>query len=558
MEILITESQYIKIFEQQKKVAQTVAPKNATYTTGSNVVLTNNNLTGGNLTIPKGIRFTAHTDKSTNAKFASVDRYEKDVKTGKNTSMKYSTIFYCEKGKFWNVASKQWYYDKSKALSTNLITKVCGKDYGDKSKVEKIDTYFGSNDFKKKCPLNLTVNKPGGNKTNTASVNIFKYWNKDKNNKDVDPLLYSNGLTGTYAKVPADFGWRINNDIYPYPTIYSQSCVDASGEYAKEQSKFSNSIKTGVVKEYTDPNLIVAKSDNTNVSKSYLGNQVDFRDKLTKQQKWDNSLGKQMIDFNKSLIQQKSLIPKYCTTPLTRTGKKTFEKFQSIASVSMYNLCREFGGLWVYGVGTGQYTCGCRDMSNPTISMNLKSSTGDINIGQTINKSQTSRNWDSEDSNDLIVNALAFAAAFVPVVGPLLSAGISLGNAAYKWNKGDTKGAAIDAFFALLPIIGKIPGIGTISKNISTSIGSKLLSKAGLTGEELNTLKKIMEYDTAISKQVVAQLEKSGAGKIRKHIISTAAEETEKMVGEYSLLPSRDKLKKTLAKKLVGGEKEVA
>ena len=82
-------------------------------------------------------------------------------------------------------------------------------------------------DFSKKCPLILTAKKPGGNKTNNANVNIFKYWSKDKNNNNRDPLLYST-LTGKYAKVPADFGWKFNNNIYPYPTLYSQSCIDMS------------------------------------------------------------------------------------------------------------------------------------------------------------------------------------------------------------------------------------------------------------------------------------------------------------------------------------------
>jgi hypothetical protein len=405
-------------------------------------------------------------------------------------------------------------------------------------------------DFSKKCPLILTAKKPGGNKTNNANVNIFKYWSKDKNNNNRDPLLYST-LTGKYAKVPADFGWKFNNNIYPYPTLYSQSCIDMSGEWAKKQNQFSKYIK-----EYADPlstpNL--QKSDSTSVSKSYLGNQIDPRTIMSKKEKYNRNIGQEMINFNNSLIKQKELIPKYCTSPIIRqeNNDRNIKAAFNNASVSMYNLCRDFGGLWVYGVGTSKFKCGCRDMSNPTLTMNLKSSTGDINIGNEIEKTQTSRNWSHEDSVGMITNAVAFASAFIPVVGPFISGGISLGNSAYHWSQGKQKDAAVEAFFALLPMLGKIPGVGNISKTLAKDLSTAILKSKALTIQELNALKRITQFDEVISKQVLRKVEQAAEGKLSQHIIKTSIKKAEGALVDYTGLPTRSKVKKAIASKTLG------
>ena len=408
-------------------------------------------------------------------------------------------------------------------------------------------------DFSRKCPLILTSKKPGGNKTNNAPVNIFKYWSKDKNNNNRDPLLYSNGFTGTYAKVPADFGWKFNNAIYPYPSLYPQSCVDMSGEWAKKQNQISKYIK-----EYVDPlsTSNVQKSDSTSVSKSYLGNQIDPRTIMSKKEIYNRNLGQEMINFNNSLIKQKELIPKYCTTPITRQAiaKSTTDLKSAFnnATVSMYNLCRDFGGLWVYGAGTSEFKCGCRDMSNPTLTVNLKSSTGNVNIGNEIDKTQKSRNWSHEDSLSMISNAVAFASAFIPVFGPFISAGISLGNSAYHWKQGKQKEAAVDAFFALLPMLGKIPGVGNISKTLAKDLSIAVLESGALSIQEINALKRITQFDEVISKQMLRKVEQAAEGKLSQHFIKTAVKKAEGALIDYTGLPTRSKVKKAIANKVVG------
>jgi hypothetical protein len=403
--------------------------------------------------------------------------------------------------------------------------------------------------FPEKCPLTLTVEKPGGNNTNNAPVDIFKYWGYKSRGVHLDPLLSPTMLGDPNVTIPSDFGWKFNNNIYPYPKLYSQSCVDTSGEWAKKEAK-SNIF----LKEYTDPGYTVQRSDSetTAVSKSYLGNEFNKNDFMSKEDVYNRNIGKAMINFNNSFIKQKELIPKYCKTPLEReyvpsamSSIPDWDKLGKGGFISMYTLCKNFGGLWVHGVGTGEYTCGCRDMSNPTIVMSLQSDSGSINIGSKINDTQKSTNWSHSDSIEMVTNTIAFASAFIPVVGPFISAGISLGNAAMHWKQGKRKEAAVDALFALIPMLGKIPGVAKISNSIAKSLGSKLFNGGALSLEELNALKNVTQYDKAISTQILSKL-KTTPG-LQKHIVDTTIKKAEEELLGYVGLPTRKEIQKKIA-----------
>lgn len=76
------------------------------------------------------------------------------------------------------------------------------------------------------------------------------------------------------------------------------------------------------------------------------------------------------------------------------------------------------------------------------------------------------------------------ATAFIPVVGPFISAGIGLADAAMYYKEGDKKTAGMVGMFTLLPVIGpivsKIPGI----KQLGTK-GMVLLAKKISTGSKI-------------------------------------------------------------------------
>jgi len=628
MKIIVTEEQinliinniYSNIlFEQTKDT-----PKNQSYTTTQDRLLTKNTLTGGQLKIPKGTRFTAHQngDKklTTPTYTTSVDR----ITNGKN---KPSTVFYCNgtnAGKFWNDASKSWYYDKSKVLSGYLSKNLCTKSFADQSysEIKKIDIkgkrtpaqianflkssntlddnepaielafseiktwerynlvkkYLGQDPYKfvsqfidarekhgniqsvttsysilskgatsdqnkildpsKGCPVNLSASRPGGSNQYLGAINYMKFFNGGAGTPGADPLLYSNGLTGTFAKVP-DFGWNLNTKTYPYPKYYDENCLTI----AKQASDVA-ARKQSIDKENQN---WINRQDYTQKRDSETTNNVNYQLPVKNLVKtFENTLPlnedtnldkdyKEMTDFNQSLSKQKELIPQYCKTPLEREwnandGSGNYK----LRMISMYNLCKDYGGLWVYGAGTSSYTCWCRDRSNPAITTALKTDTGNFNAGEEIQKQQGSTNWGNVEARSVLWGAAALASAFIPVVGPFIAAGIGLGGAGDYWTSNKHKEAAIVAFFSLLPMVGKIPGVGTISKALGEEMKAAVLSKGALSEKQLETLISIIKYDTQVSKSLVASMQTQVAGKalseVEKHIIKTAIEETEKKV----------------------------
>lgn len=73
-----------------------------------------------------------------------------------------------------------------------------------------------------------------------------------------------------------------------------------------------------------------------------------------------------------------------------------------------------------------------------------------------------------KDPHNLLM-ALELASMFIPIVGPVISAGFGLGNAALYLKEGDKKEAALYAFFAILP------GLGTVGAKITLKLGEKEL-----------------------------------------------------------------------------------
>jgi hypothetical protein len=106
--------------------------------------------------------------------------------------------------------------------------------------------------------------------------------------------------------------------------------------------------------------------------------------------------------------------------------------------------------------------------------------------------SDTVKGWSK--GNHTVNTILQIGTAFIPVVGPFLSAGIGLMDAAQYYQEGDTKTAGLVAMFSLLPgvgtIVNKIPGV----KQLGTKGLSLLASKIG---------KGVTKF-TPLEKQVIA------------------------------------------------------
>lgn len=640
MEILITEGQLKRIITEQTKPAP-VKPKNKSYTTTQDRVLTKDSLTGGELKIPKGTKFTAHQNgdkKITKATFtASVDRFE----NGKN---KPSTIYYCNganSGKFWNGASKSWYYDKTKVLSGFLTKNLCEKSFGDQSYWEskKIDIkgqrtpaqianflktsntlddnepaielafseirtlerynlvkkYLGQDPYKfvsqfidarekhgpiqsvttsysilskgktsdqnknlessEGCPIVLTAARPGGPKQYLGAINFMKFFKGAVGTPGSDPLLYTNGVTGTYAKVP-DFGWKLNNQTYPYPKYYDQNCLNI-GSQSKNAEDMKNLMDTSNQSMDNKKDYLQKRDSETlNIQKGPV-KPLSIKPLSLNEEGNKSKDYKTMQDFNQSLSKQKELIPKFCSTPLTREWNNPNMTIGSSNNykkryISMYNLCKDYGGLWVYGAGGSKYTCGCRDNSNPALTTAMKTDTGNFKAGEEINKQQGSTNWGNVEARSVLWGVAALASAFIPVVGPFVAAGIGLGGAADLWTSNKKEEAGIAAFFSLLPIVGKIPGVGTISKGLAEELKAAVISNGALSEKQLETLISIIKYDEQVSEAMMPAIENMGKSKLKTELMSTLVKETEKKIVELSGLPNYEELKKDITKSAVG------
>jgi hypothetical protein len=121
----------------------------------------------------------------------------------------------------------------------------------------------------------------------------------------------------------------------------------------------------------------------------------------------------------------------------------------------------------------------------------------------------------------LVLTISSIATAFIPYVGPFISAGIDLVDAAYYYNQGDKQTAGFVGMFSVLPLISKIPGVKELGKKGMSALATKLLNKSELTplekevAESLAKNKDIIGKDLSeYSKKIVYQKFRDEADKI--------------------------------------------
>jgi hypothetical protein len=139
--------------------------------------------------------------------------------------------------------------------------------------------------------------------------------------------------------------------------------------------------------------------------------------------------------------------------------------------------------------------------------------------------------WFKNPNN--ILTFLEITSAFVPIIGPFLSAGFGLGNAALYYNKGDKKNAALSTFFAILP------GLGSVGAKIVSKIGTKDL---GILSEKL--IRNGLSETEGITKQF---LEKNVKNFTEKEIqtLESIVKNKEYLKSEISSIPFNDSKKLT-------------
>lgn len=113
--------------------------------------------------------------------------------------------------------------------------------------------------------------------------------------------------------------------------------------------------------------------------------------------------------------------------------------------------------------------------------------------------------------NHEINTVLGIGAAFIPFVGPAITAGIGMIDAKQYYDEGDTKMAGMVGMFSLLPgvgtVISKIPGVKTLGAKGMTELAKKLTLGSKITNPtEIEVVSQMAKYKDLIK----AEMEKIG------------------------------------------------
>jgi hypothetical protein len=100
---------------------------------------------------------------------------------------------------------------------------------------------------------------------------------------------------------------------------------------------------------------------------------------------------------------------------------------------------------------------------------------------------QAAENWYKQNAHT-VNTVLQIGTAFIPFVGPFISAGIGLADASIYYKNGNTKQAGLVAILSLLPgvstVVSKIPAIAQLGEKGMAALAVKLGTNKALTSIE--------------------------------------------------------------------------
>ena len=467
MKIIITEEQLKKIIIEQKEAASkttTPKPKNQTYSIVQDRILTKDSLTGGQLKIPKGTRFTAH--QNGDRKSGPQPTYTASVDRVVNGKIIPSTVFYCtgkNAGKFWNGASNSWYYDNTRVLSGYLSKNLCTKSFGDQYYYENADEWREAKEKKEelaRCSRDgQYVNAKGGKDCYHNSTDFQKN----------TAFLQSQGLLTR--------GWEgrpnSQNQHFDLAALYS-------------------------IREITNSQVNAIGWNNTECMRIGLASIKSTPHKAKYLNVYDSSV-KALIDDPKSRLYtapnfSKTVSPSYANFVLSDFY---FDFGKLVQSVSGDRLITTIGSMYfpegVYNFMATYY--------------------GTTNIAQIKNTITSGRGACqggglTAEQGHQIISTLTFISAFIPFVGPFIAAGLGTADAAILWSQGKKGEAALTAGLSLIPFASEIPGLKGVGQEVFKSIASKTISKIPLNASEISVVKQISaakgEFDGIAKKWITS------------------------------------------------------
>jgi hypothetical protein len=120
-----------------------------------------------------------------------------------------------------------------------------------------------------------------------------------------------------------------------------------------------------------------------------------------------------------------------------------------------------------------------------------------------------------------VMMAAEIGAYFIPVAGPLISAGIAAADAAMYWNEGDRETAGLIAILSAIPLIGKIPAVRKLGRKGMAALMKKLRhiktgKRVALTKLEQSAIKGLSSNKKVIYQQMKALSKKATGNKLAK------------------------------------------
>lgn len=135
----------------------------------------------------------------------------------------------------------------------------------------------------------------------------------------------------------------------------------------------------------------------------------------------------------------------------------------------------------------------------------------------------------------------SIATAFIPLIGPFISSGLMLADAALYASEGDTKNAGLNFMFALLPGVGsvirKIPVIDRLGKKGMQVLSNKLINNTRLSqieSEVINSIKNNKEFIYQELSKYISQTAKNAAKRTKDVVLKNKLSEIAKKGLQYT------------------------
>ena len=468
-------------------------PKNATYTLPKDYMLNSDSTFGNDLKMPKGTTFTSHYNSETDKSFVSVDRIVPGEYTladgSQSKKLTYSTVFYCDgsnRGKFWNTSSKSWFIDDKKFLSNVLFKNVCYKAAKDKCSVKNKNKQAQQQQLKNDAEL--------------AKQGVYV---DAKGNKVI------------YAK---------STDFQKNRNFFISQGLDADGYKQNGITPYSAPHHFNLVALYSMRKLTTIQADRygwSNTECMRIGipelKSVNMKSKMFN--KYDSKLISLINNTGSTIYAElKTISPyPYANFVLSDFYFQFGRLLQDVNSSKDRNETNYFP--------QGVYSFMVQYYGNKT---NLKQIQG----GFLSKPACVSGGMKTKE----IVSKMAFASAFIPVIGPFLAAGFGTWEAALAFSEGNKSEAAIGFVLSMIPLAAEIPGLKQVGQSALKSLGAKILEKVPLTPQELEILDVVALNQSPVEKATKSWIERNFKNEAVQHVAKEVKSQgqgwLEKKIGE--------------------------